>query len=185
MPDPCDKTIEWRDYERRSGVRIDAASLRRKPDLAPLPRKTIDQMAADLATKIDEKTKALNAAAYVDCGACVFLGEEPTTEIVEIRSEFLLWEERFELRDAEGNTISGMARYMVQGEVTIASIIHVKRCGPPLGDNPRDFEVASAEKPDGWSLHGASQISLLTDLWKKLPAGERAGLKLIRAGKPA
>lgn len=183
MADPCEKTIEWREYRRRSDVKIDPLTLVKRPPMAPAPKKTLGEMAADLAGKIDAKIRGHNAGAYAECAPCAYVGEEPVKTISIIRTETLVWDEAFELRDAQGDTISGTARYRVDGIVTIETDIHVKRCGIVLGDDPETFLAGS----EGLSP-GLDRVNWLSDpplsaLWAMLKPEERRGLEFIPAKK--
>ncbi|MBK8457948.1 MAG: hypothetical protein IPL47_13240 [Phyllobacteriaceae bacterium] len=183
MADPCEKTIEWRHYRRGSDVRIEPHTLMKRPPMAPAPKKTFAEMASELAAKIDAKSRDLNSHAYTECAPCAYLGEEPARTISTIRSESLVWDETFELRDARGDTISGTARYRVNGVVTIETEVHVKRCGPVLGDDPDSFMV----RADGISL-GLERVNWLSEpplatLWAGLEPKDRRGLEFTPARK--
>ncbi len=181
MADPCEKTIESRTYARASEVRIYASSLRRRPANAPAPRKTLDEMKAELTARIDASIAVYNGNGHRFCDDCAYLGEEPARHLRATREEHLVWEETFELRDADGNTITGTARYKVTGSVDIATTVVVKFCGPRFADGDESFMV----KPAGLSAEWKVNVwpPSLSDLWKGLPEEERKGYEYTPAKK--
>lgn len=173
MADPCEKTIEVRSYSRTSEVRIYASSLQRRPSNAPAPRKTLDEMKAELAARIDASIVLANSAGQGFCDDCAYLGEDPARFLRATREEHLVWEETFELRDAAGNTITGTARYKVTGAVEITTTLVVKYCGPRFADSDASFMVKPAALSAEWKVNVWPPS--LSDLWKGLPEDERKG----------
>lgn len=174
--DDCAKTLSYRTYLRTGKVKR-IGMVEKKPALAPAHRKPEAQILRELTDKIDDNIRTRAAAGVPQCLPCDYLGTEVVSKKVKNREFYHGWTENFELRDAEGNVIRGVAKYRATGRAPIETTVHEKTCDPRFGDVPADFERASFE-PNELNVQVVTGYSL-KEAFRALPSADRADLELL------
>jgi hypothetical protein len=161
-------------------------SVQKRPKIAPDHRKPDQEIIGDLNRKLqaDLRDRMRNPGAPQCPDECDMLWpDRKLSDTVSSRDVHSIWEEQFELLDADGNVIEGTARYMAKGKAKVQVIEYERRCEKKIGDDPKDFYMASYN-PDKPSISVAAYNNL-ADLWKALPKSDREGLNFVKGGKKA
>ncbi len=174
----CKKRIETRRYERLSDLGLLTHAIVRTPAMAPLHRKSDDQIIQELTEVIDGEILLRNSLPRERCqhSDCDWLGTNTVLDSPKARTVHLTWSEDFEMRDGNGNTISGSASYVAYGTFSVQTKIEEDFCDERFGSAARDFyrKIYDPNQPTVAVTPGSDLIKF----WGSLSTTERKGLKL-------
>ncbi|MEE9453893.1 MAG: hypothetical protein V3V13_05860 [Paracoccaceae bacterium] len=177
MPEDCETSQRYRHSERIGNVKKHAF-VGKKPNLAPPHRKSDAQILTELTDKLDADILARNSRQPPQCPECDYLGETTISDTTFPRIVTLIWAEQFQLRDANGNTITGTAKYMATGQASVRSKVLERHCDKPFGDDQSDFykTAYNPEEPEGIFTPNYD----LDDIWMYMSEEDKKGLKFTK-----
>lgn len=172
----CDTVRRYRRYRSLTPVRT-VSYVAKRPSLAPGHTRTNSAILAALNTEVSDYVTRKNVTPP-QCHPCEYVGEIKVfddTAYIHVRT---IWEESFQLRDADGNVIHGTAKYMAGGDAQINVKEYERRCMERVGADPSEFEkAADSTEPE---------IILIPDaksLWDSLPDSVKSDLQYEQGGK--